>query len=65
MAKEPKNKMWAGVPSPIDRDDDAKYRAEDDLRTLTRAREIEKDKSRMSMVKKIAADKIKSMKEIC
>lgn len=65
MAKAIKNKLTGNIGNPIDSYDSAKYRAEDDLRTLERAREIEKDKSRMRMVKQIASNKIKTMKEIC
>lgn len=44
--------------------DDAKYRAEDDMRTLTRAKEIEKDRARMAAAKKCADQKIKEMQSI-
>ena len=64
MAKKSGNKLWAATPS-VDKYDDSRYRAEDDLRTLERAREIERDKSRMKMVKTVAKEKIKSMKDIC
>jgi hypothetical protein len=44
--------------------DDAKWRAEDDMRTLTRAKEIEADRSRMTAAQKVAAQKIKEMQSV-
>lgn len=44
--------------------DDAKYRAEDDMRTLTRAKEIENDRARMAAAKKCAEQKIKEMQSV-
>ncbi len=38
-----------------------KWEAEDDLRTLTRAKEIEKDAKRMENVRRAAKDKLAEM----
>ena len=38
-----------------------KWQAEDDLRTITRAKEIEKDKKRMANVRRAAKDKLAEM----
>lgn len=38
-----------------------KWEAEDDLRTLTRAKEIEKDPKRMENVRRAAKDKLAEM----
>ena len=63
-AKATSNKLWAGVAA-VDSDADDKYRAEDDLRTLQRAKEIERDKARLRSAKVMAKQKIKDMKDIC
>lgn len=44
--------------------DDAKWRAEDDMRTLTRAKEIEGDRARLAAAKRIAETKIKEMQSV-
>lgn len=44
--------------------DDAKFRAEDDMRTLARAKEIESDKARMAAAKRVAEQKIKEMQAV-
>lgn len=44
--------------------DDKKYQAEDDLRTLTRAKEIEADRQRMAAAKRVGAQKIKEMQSV-
>lgn len=44
--------------------DDAKWRAEDDMRTLTRAKEIEMDRARMTAAKRVAEQKIKEMQSV-
>lgn len=41
-----------------------KWQAEDDLRTVTRAREIEKDPKRMAHVRRAAKEKLTEMKHI-
>jgi hypothetical protein len=38
-----------------------KWQAEDDLRTITRAKEIEKDKKRMAHVRRAAKEKLAEM----
>jgi len=44
--------------------DERRWRAEDDLRTLTRAQEIQKDRSRMSQVQKIAQQQVKTLSAV-
>lgn len=44
--------------------DEAKYRAEDDMRTLARAKEIEADRTRLAAAKRIAEQKIKEMQSV-
>lgn len=44
--------------------DDAKWRAEDDMRTLTRAKEIEADRARLVAAKRVAEQKIKEMQSV-
>ena len=41
-----------------------KWQAEDDMRTLTRAKEIEADRARMAAAKKVAEQKIKEMQSV-
>lgn len=41
-----------------------RWQAEDDLRTLTRAREIEASKPRMTQVQKIAAAQVKTLSSV-
>lgn len=43
---------------------DAKWQAEDDLRTLTRAKEIEADRKRMAAAQKVGQAKIKEMQSV-
>lgn len=45
--------------------EDQKWRAEDDLRTLQRAKEIENDKARMKAAKEIAKSQMNALKNIC
>ena len=45
--------------------DDQKWRAEDDLRALQRAREIENDKARLKAAKAIAKENMAALKKIC
>lgn len=45
--------------------EDQKWRAEDDLRALQRAKEIESDKSRMKAAKNIAKEQLNNLKKIC
>ncbi len=44
--------------------DERKWRAEDALRTLTRAQEVQKDPRLMSDVKRLAAENAKQMQQI-
>jgi hypothetical protein len=44
--------------------DDAKWRAEEDMRTLTRAKEIEADRARLAAAQKVATQKIKEMQSV-
>lgn len=50
-------------PSPAYAKEDQKWRAEDDLRALQRAREIEGDKSRMKAAKAIAKEQMNTLKK--
>lgn len=45
--------------------EDQKWRAEDDLRTLQRAKEIENDKARMQAAKNIAKEQKAALEKIC
>ena len=46
-------------------EEDKKWRAEDDLRTLQRAKDIENDKARMQAVKAVAQKEMSNLKKIC
>lgn len=52
-------------PSKEDIAREKKYQAEDDIRTLQRAEEIKKDKSRMSAAKQMAKSQVQDLKKIC
>lgn len=41
-----------------------RYQAEDDLRTITRAQEVQKDRTRMAAVKTIAREQMKSLANV-
>lgn len=43
--------------------DEAKWQAEDDLRTCTRYYEIKKDPKRMAAVRKLAKEQVASLKQ--
>lgn len=58
-------KIVSDSPSPSYAKEDQKWRAEDDLRALQRAREIESDKSRMKAAKAIAKEQMQNLKKIC
>lgn len=49
--------------SPVD--NDKKWRAEDALRDIQRAKKHEQDKELMRDVKKLAKDQVNSLKKIC
>ncbi|MES2730018.1 MAG: hypothetical protein V4621_08010 [Pseudomonadota bacterium] len=44
--------------------DEKKWQAEDDMRTLARAKEIEADRARLAAAKRIAEQKIKEMQSV-
>jgi hypothetical protein len=44
--------------------EERKYQAMDDLRTLTRAQEIQADRSRMAAVKSHAASQVKTLQAV-
>jgi len=48
----------------IDKDRERKWQAEDDLRTMQRAKEIEADKSRVAAMKSLAQSQIADLKKI-
>ena len=54
-----------GSDGPVVADENKKWRAEDDLRTLQRAKEIENDKARMQAVKSIAKEQKAALEKIC
>lgn len=58
-------KIVSDAPSPSYVKEDQKWRAEDDLRALQRAKEIEADKARMSAAKKVAAEQKAALAKIC
>jgi hypothetical protein len=58
-------KIVSDSPSPSYAKEDQKWRAEDDLRALQRAKEIESDSSRMKAVKNIAKEQMSNLKKIC
>lgn len=51
--------------APSDNDDEKRWRAESDLRTLGEADKIRSDKSRHSEAKKMAKMKMEEMKKVC
>jgi len=53
-------KIVSNGPSTID---DQKWRAENDLRALQRAKEIESDKSRMKAAKAVAKEQLNNLKK--
>jgi len=58
-------KIDSNAPSTSYAKEDQKWRAEDDLRALQRAREIENDKTRMKAAKAIAKEQMDNLKKIC
>lgn len=48
-----------------DKDRERKWQAEDDLRTMQRAKEIEGDKSRVAAMKNLAQSQMADLKKIC
>lgn len=55
----------AAMPPAISPDQERKYRAQDAMRTLTRADEIRQDKSLMREVQKVAKEQMSALKKIC
>lgn len=51
-------------PAVIGAYDEAKYRAEDDMRTLARAQEIMGDAKRLAAAKKMAKEKLAEMQAV-
>lgn len=58
-------KIVSDGPSTSYAKEDMKWRAEDDLRALQRAKEIENDKSRMKAAKAIAKEQMNNLKKLC
>lgn len=56
-------KIVSDGPSPSYVKEDQKWRAEDDLRALQRAKEIESDKGRMKAAKAIAKEQMNTLKK--
>lgn len=56
-------KIVSDSPSPSYAKEDQKWRAEDDLRALQRAKEIEGDKSRMKAAKAVAQEQLNVLKK--
>jgi hypothetical protein len=48
----------------ISHPDDAKWRAEDDMRTLARAEEVKADPKRLAAAKKMAKEKLAELQSI-
>jgi len=72
MAKKKSSKLSSMVevaePYPSTAEDKARekrWRAEEDIRTIQRAEEIKKDKSRVAEMKKVANEQIKDLKKVC
>lgn len=76
MAKKPTNKLsmltaGASLPSPMpykqtaeDKLRERRYQAEDALRTITRAGEIQRDRRLMGDVRKLACEQVKTLKPL-
>lgn len=60
MAKKTRANAIMGISPATERD----WQTEDDLRTLQRAREIEKDPKRLKRVQDLAKEKLQEMAEI-
>lgn len=54
----------APSPAAIGVHDDAKWRAEDDMRTLARAVEIRRDPARLAAAKKMAREKLAELQTV-
>jgi len=58
-------KIVSDAPSTKYADEDKKWRAEDDLRALQRAAEIQADKGRVKAAQAIAKEQMANLKKIC
>lgn len=72
MAKKKSSKLSTMVDVPVnyvptaeDKAREKRWRAEEDIRTIQRAEEIKKDKSRVAEMKKVANEQIKDLKKVC
>lgn len=72
MAKKKTSKLSGMVDGPVnyiptaeDKAREKRWRAEEDIRTIQRAEEIKKDKSRVAEMKKVANEQIKDLKKVC
>ena len=72
MAKKKSSKLSTMVDAPVkyvptaeDKAREKRWRAEEDIRTIQRAEEIKKDKSRVAEMKKVANEQIKDLKKVC
>lgn len=59
-----KNKLTVAEPCAVDKKQQLRYMAEDDMRTLQRAQEIQSSKDRMSNVKSYANEQIKTLSKV-
>lgn len=59
-----KKRTTKRTPKAISMNDEAKWQAEDDVRTLIRADEIKKDKSRMARAKRMAKKQAAKAKKV-
>lgn len=50
--------------APVGMYDDAKWRAEDDMRTLARAEEVKRDPKRLAAAKKMAREKLAELQAV-
>ena len=56
--------MKLATPEMRETEESKRWQAEDDLRTLQRAKEIESNRARMSAAKKVATTQIKQLEKI-
>lgn len=54
----------ASAPAAVGVYDDAKWRAEDDMRTLARAEEVKRDPKRLAAAKKMAREKLAELQAV-
>lgn len=54
----------ASAPAAVGVYDDAKWRAEDDMRTLARAEEVRRDPKRLAAAKKMAREKLAELQAV-